>query len=109
MESNTLNKKERAKQRVADLKGFYVHFSVYIIVNLIITITRLISVLNDDESFVDEFFSFSTFATWFFWGIGVFFHAKKVFSISIFFNKKWEERQIKKYMQEDEDKLNRFK
>ncbi len=109
MDLNTLNKKERAKQRVADLKGFYVHFSVYIIVNLMITTIRLVSVLNNEKSFVDEIFSFSTFATWFFWGIGVFFHAKKVFSINIFFTKKWEERQIKKYMQEGEKEFNRFK
>ena len=38
------------------------------------------------------------------WGIGLVFHAVKVFGLNPFFGKNWEERKIKEYMQEDERK-----
>jgi hypothetical protein len=42
------------------------------------------------------------------WGIGLVFHAIKVFGLSPFFGKNWEERKIKEYMEEDEPR-NRWK
>jgi hypothetical protein len=41
------------------------------------------------------------------WGIGLFFHAMKVFNWFPFFNKEWEEKKIKQYM-EQEKKSNKF-
>jgi len=63
---------ERAKKRVEAKFGFYIHLSVYIVVNL------LLVVIN---------FSTSTQYLWFKWplmgwGIGLFFHALSVFLFS---------------------------
>ena len=38
------------------------------------------------------------------WGIGVLFHGMKVFNYSPFFNKDWEERKIKEYMDKENSK-----
>ena len=63
---------EKAKKRVEVKFGFYIHLSVYIVVNL------LLIVIN---------FSTSTQYLWFKWplmgwGIGLFFHALSVFLFS---------------------------
>jgi 2TM domain len=86
----------RAKKRLDKLKGFYWHLAWYIIVNtfLIITIARN---LDSDETI----WQFGTFATAFFWGIGLFFHFMGVFGLSIFFSKDWENRKIEEYMNKD--------
>jgi len=63
---------ERAKKRVEAKFGFYIHLSVYIVVNLLLIIIN---------------FSTSTQYLWFKWpligwGIGLFFHALSVFLFS---------------------------
>ncbi|MBU2997350.1 2TM domain-containing protein [Cellulophaga baltica] len=108
METKIKSKEERAKQRVSELKGFYVHFIVYLAVNITIFLIKLVAGLNRGNSFFDIIFDFSNFSTWFFWGIGLFFHAKKVFGINFLFNKNWEDRQIEKYMKEDKDDFVKF-
>jgi len=49
----------------------------------------------------ESFWSFQVFSTAFFWGIGLFFHFLSVFGSNFLFSKNWEERQIKKYMDDD--------
>ena len=109
METNTFDKKERAKKRIAELKGFYIHLLVYIIVNTMIVVTTIVANVNNGESLNDAFWNFGTFITPFFWGIGLFFHGMKVFSINPFFSKDWEEQQIKKYMDQDRTDIEKFR
>lgn len=101
MKDNILEKQRRAEQKLKELKDFYHHLMVYVVVNLFISIAKIVSNINNGETFLDAFWDFSTFAVWFFWGIGVIGHAAKVFSFNLFFNKDWEEQQIKKYMEEE--------
>lgn len=108
-DTHTNEKLRRAKKRVQDLKGFYIHFAVYIAVNTFISTMKIVQNLGDGESFNDAFWDFGTFAVWFFWGIGVVFHAIKVFSYNPFFSKDWEERQIQKYMDRDKKEAEKFK
>jgi len=84
----------RAKKKLEKLVGFYWHLAVYIIVNAFIII--LITV-NSSQSF----FSFGTWATAFFWGIGLLFHFLGVFGPGFMFGKDWEERKIKEFMDRD--------
>lgn len=86
----------RAQKKVKSLMGFYWHLASYVIINLFI-ITIIVS--NGVP-----FFSFGTWATAFFWGIGLFFHFLGVFGPSFFFGKNWEERKIKEFM----DKENKY-
>ena len=106
---NYNDKKERAKKRVEELKGFYKHLMVYIMVNIMITTIIVVSHMYNGADFIDALWDFGSISTWFFWGIGVFFHGLKVFSFNPFFNKDWEERQIQKYMEEDKEQSEKYK
>ncbi len=105
METFDRDKLERAKKRVEELKGFYIHAIVYLAVNAFIMINIYIRSLDGGE----RFWSFSTFFVAVFWGIGLAFHAINTFNINPFLSKGWEERQIRKYMEEDEREARKFK
>jgi hypothetical protein len=84
----------RAKKKVESIKGFYSHFTVYLLVNTFIVTTI---VCNTGI----ELFSFSALATPFFWGIGLVSHALGVFGEDLFFGKNWEERKINELMESE--------
>ncbi|MBC8753850.1 2TM domain-containing protein [Kordia sp. YSTF-M3] len=86
-----------ARKKVEKIKGFYIHFAVYIIINVFLL---TIIALNMDEG--DNFWEFGHFSTAFFWGIGIVFHAFGAFGSGVLFGKNWEERKIKKYMSKNE-------
>ncbi|WP_431166446.1 2TM domain-containing protein [Tenacibaculum halocynthiae] len=88
----------RAQKKVEELKKYYVHLSVYIIVNIFISVKKIVRNVDNGETFQEAFFDFGTFATWFFWGIGLVFHTFKVFGFDFFLGKNWEERKIKEHM-----------
>lgn len=85
------NEYKRARKRVEDLKGFYIHISVFTIVNLTLFLINLLS----------------TPGTWWFywitvfWGIGIIWHAFRVFIGDRFLGKEWEEKKIKEYMERE--------
>jgi hypothetical protein len=103
------NKKERAKKRVEELKGFYIHLMVYLLVNIMISTVIVVSLMQNGRSFIASVWNFGTVSTWLFWGIGMLFHGLKVFSYNPFFNKEWEERQIQKYLDEDRDESEKYR
>lgn len=108
-DNNTREKRRRAKKRVEELKGFYIHFAVYVTVNTFITTMKVIRDMDEGNSFGEAFWDFGTFAVWFFWGIGVVFHAVKAFSYNPIFGKDWEERQIQKYLERDRKEAEKYK
>ena len=80
----------RAKKRVENLKAFYIHLMVYILVNLMLF---FINISSDSSKL------------WFLyplggWGIGIVIHGLTTFPFGIF-GKEWEERKIKEYMEKD--------
>ncbi len=109
METANKEKQNRAKKRVEELKGFYRHLAVYLVVNSVISIAKIIQNVGNGEAFTDALFDFGTFAVWVFWGIGLAFHAAKTFSYNPFFNRDWEERQIRKFMEEERKETEKFK
>lgn len=98
-------KYERAKKRVEELKGFYIHLTVYVVINSFILLNILVRSWNGTESF----WQFSTFFTPFFWGIGLAFHAFKAFDYNPVLGKKWEERQIRKLIEKDKRDASKYK
>ena len=96
----------RAKSKVDRIRGFYGHLLAYLIVNTVITTMKVTRNLNNGESFNESFFEFSTFALWFFWGIGLAIHAFATFGIDYILGKNWEEKRIQKYMEDEEEKFN---
>lgn len=103
------NKKKRAKKRVDELKGFYMHLTIYIVVNTFISAIKIVHSLGDGASFSEAFFNFGIFAVWFFWGIGVFFHGVKVFSYNPILGKDWEQKQIQKFMDKDKNEAEKYR
>jgi len=108
METNHTNEDNylRAKKRVKELKGFYIHLAVYILINSFISVNKFIrNIYENDETFNEAFWDFGTFAVWLFWGIGLAIHGFNVFGLPFLFGKDWEERKIKKYMEEDDNQF----
>lgn len=91
----------RAQKKVQKLKGFYAHLASYVIVNIFLII------LFGMES--DNFWSFGTFATAFFWGIGLAFHAFQVFGMNFIFGKDWEEHKIRDFMEKEQQEIQKNK
>ncbi len=85
---------ERAKERVAELRNFYNNLTSYIIV---IGFLMGLNYYQNEWSYA-----------WFLWpalgwGIGIIFHAIKAFRVNPMFDKDWEDRKIKKYMEEEQN------
>ena len=92
----------QAKKRVEKIKGFYVHFGVYIAVNVFISSIVIYGLTYDDgDSYSEAFSNFGVYSTWVFWGIGVFFHWLGVFGFNSMFGKNWEEKKIKEIINRD--------
>ena len=89
-----------AQKRVKDIKGFYVHLTVYLFVNAAILI-----VLTRDNGLFNELGNLSNYSTLFFWGIGLFAHWASVFGPNMILGKKWEEKKIKEIMEKDKKQL----
>lgn len=85
-------KRDRARERVEQLKGFYSHLAIFIVVNVILI---LINILTSPGSW---WFYWVTL----FWGIGLAFHAANVFGRRRMFSKEWEEKKIQQYITEEE-------
>ncbi len=107
MEHFDKNKYERAKKRMEEIKGFYSHLTVYLVVNIILLLLNLGIFRNGLVNI--RFPEWSMFTTPFFWGIGLLGHYLYVFQYKLQFFKDWEERKIQEYMEEEENELNQWK
>ncbi|MEM6686558.1 MAG: 2TM domain-containing protein [Bacteroidota bacterium] len=105
MENRNREKTERylrAEKKVNELKGFYIHVLVYICVNLFISTKKIMTNLDNGETFEQAFFDLGTFIVWLAWGIGLAFHAFNVFIDNGILGKNWEDRKIQDYMDEED-------
>ena len=89
------NKYFRAKERVEQIKKFYASLMSYFV--FIVFLAALNYWTNEWHY---PWFLWAAFG----WGIGLIFHGLKVFAFNPFLGKNWEERKIKEFMQEDENK-----
>jgi len=77
----------RAKQRVAALKGFYTHLSLFVVVMALLVVVNLAT-------------GSRWWVQWVFlgWGIGILANAFVVFGPANWLGPEWEERKIKQLM-----------
>lgn len=94
-----LNEQDRyykAKKRVEDIKGFYHNLLSYVIV------IPFLIFINLYTSPHYHWFWFPLFG----WGVGLTIHGFTVFGYNAIFGRDWEERKIKEFMEEEENKQN---
>jgi asparagine N-glycosylation enzyme membrane subunit Stt3 len=89
---DTPQRYQRARQRVQALKGFYIHLTIYILVNAGLLLLNLLS---------------SPGTLWFYWpllgwGIGLAAHTAAVFGVAGWLGKDWEERQMSKFLEQED-------
>jgi hypothetical protein len=85
------NALERAKQKVKELKGFYIHFAVYLVFVLFFIFLNSLS-----GGFPWAIFPILG------WGFGILGHASEVFDWNPFFGKDWEQRKIREFLEDDQ-------
>ncbi|PKV50370.1 2TM domain-containing protein [Aquimarina sp. MAR_2010_214] len=84
---------ERAKERVEELKKFYNNLFSYVII-----IGFLAGLNYYQNEWHYAWFLWAAFG----WGIGLAFHAVKAYRINPMFDKDWEDRKIREYMDEEQ-------
>lgn len=99
----------KAKKRVKDIKGFYIHLIVYVLVNVFLSGIIIFGLSQSGDSFNEITSNFGVYSTWVFWGIGVFFHWLGVFGFkSLGLGTDWEERKIKELMEREDKRREKF-
>ena len=91
----------KARKRIKDIKGFYSHLTVYILVNIFILAASTDLFTDFDSNHEYGFWKF--LSTPVFWGIGLLIHGLAVFVPSFGFVKRWEDRKMKELMDNDKD------
>jgi len=81
----------RAKKRVGQIKGFYIHATVFALVN------ALLVVINLRTSPGDLWFLWPMAG----WGIGLVAHGMAVFGLGGLWGPEWEQRKIKEMVEKD--------
>jgi hypothetical protein len=89
------------KKRVEKVSKFYKHLAVYVVVNIFLTSVFIVGDLNDGDTFKEAVFNYHNYKIWLFWGLGILYQALNVLGVSMIFNKSWEERKIKEFMNEN--------
>ena len=102
----------KAKIRVETLKTFYKHLAVYIVVSSFlllaakrVTFIFLSKKVLDNPEFL-EWIDWNLYGTPIVWGIVLLIHAAYVFTSNPF--KKWEEKQIEKYIKKDKEETDKY-
>lgn len=90
----------KAKERIDELKRFYKHLAVYLIVNILFIMRRIYREIDYGTPAVEALTDISNYRLFFWWGIALAFHFVSVFGKQLFFSKDWEERKIKEFMNE---------
>ena len=97
-------KYQKAQRKVEKLKRFYSHLAVFITINTVITIVKVMYGVKAGQTISEAIFSFSTLLTWMAWGIALALHAFSVFILPKLVGDDWEERMIQKHMKEELNK-----
>lgn len=91
-----------AKQRVEKIGKYYKHLAIYIAVNIFLSAIFIMGDINDGDTFKEALFNYHNYKIWIYWGIGILFQTLKTFGLPLFFNKRWEDKKIKQYLEEEQ-------
>lgn len=102
---------EKAEKRVKELKGFYRHITVFVVVNGFLYLMKS-GMLTPfmPEGFPTEHYYYDWInANLLAWAFILAVHAVYTYRNKFTFFKKWEERQIQKYLEEDREETDTYK
>ena len=91
-------KYKKVKKRIDEIKKFYKHFSVYLIINLFFIGRRIYKDIVRGDSVIEALTDLSNYNFFFLWGIGLIIHGIVVFGAPKIFSKDWEDRKINELM-----------
>ncbi|MDC6365107.1 MULTISPECIES: 2TM domain-containing protein [Flavobacteriaceae] len=103
---------EKAKKRVKELKDFYRHVKIFVIINGLFYLLKSEILLPyiPEEFWLEPYFFNWVDINVLIWGVILAIHALYLNRNKFPFLKKWEEKQIKKYMDmEQEENHKRYK
>jgi hypothetical protein len=104
MKNSVLSKYERAKIKVASIRGFYYHSIVFVSINLMLFLFRhkFTFILVDKNALGNpeflEWIDWNVYGTAIVWGVILAIHGIRVLGEFSLYVRIWEERQIQKYM-----------
>lgn len=104
MENLTDQKFEKAKKRVAEIKEFYRHLVVYILVNLFLTFVWNFSFKIFGDFVISNQFTndgFTHIPIWLIWAVFLVADGIKTFGFGGKFGSDWEEKKIQEFMQKE--------
>ena len=98
MEIKGMNDKYiKAKKRVEDLKQFYKHVAVYVIISAFFIGRRIYKDIEYGDAIIEAFTDLSNYRLFFWWSVILILHGLNVYKFN-FFSKNWEERKVKEEM-----------
>ncbi|WP_323788058.1 2TM domain-containing protein [Psychroserpens sp.] len=100
-EFTTAYKYKKAKNKVDNLRAFYIHFAGYIIFNTTLTTIKILDDLDEGKTLQEALFDFGSVFMWLVWGIGIAFHAFSVYGFDYLLGKNWESRKLQECMEEE--------
>lgn len=106
-------KYEMAKKRVGQIKKFYRHVTIFIIVNIVLIVLKLkiVNYLLDQNGDMgpnfEHWVDWEIISTPVIWGLILLVHGIWVFYWP--FTQKWEQRQIQKFMEKEEENHKRYR
>ena len=105
---------KKARKKVDEIKGFYTHLRVYLVINILLLVlrTKIIEYISGGNAETDphvfEWIDVNAFITPVLWGIGLVFHGLYVYRHKFPFLKQWEEQQIQKFMEEENGSRDKY-
>ena len=93
-----------ARKRVEKISKFYKHIASYIVVNIFLTAIFIVGDMNDEDTFIEAITDYHNYKIWLYWGIGIAFQALNTFGLNLFMSKDWENKKIKKYMDDQNNR-----
>ena len=104
------NRYKKAQNRVKELKGFYNHLKIFVIVNTLLYLVKS-GVLNSwmPKGFPSQSYYFDwVHINFIIWGLIILVHALILYRHNLPFLKKWEEKQIEKYIEKDKEETDKY-
>ena len=90
----------RAKKRTEELRKFYKHVIIYVVVNIAISAFKLRLYMRDGESLEEVMTRLDMYIVWVIWGVFLLLQAIKTYRSNVILGSDWEEKKIREFMNE---------